>query len=770
MNISDKEKSSLRDLETKIGLEIPRVHQSEELPLDPESMRADDKRRLENAGKYRSFKEFTGHSNFGCFISPEGNVVGLALCNMNLTSIPNEILTFKHLKRLNLGDNKLRSLPRKIENLEELDQLQLFGNRISKIPVNLRSLSALTMINLASNNFREFPEIVLDVPNIRTIYFFDNRIVSLPESFFEKDFEVVVDRRERGRNSTSKVVYLEDNPIESPPIEIIRRGRDAIFEYFAALSADTQPLNEVKMIIVGDGGAGKTSLVKRLLERGFDPHEAQTHGINIDTWDVDTASEATTVNIWDFGGQEIMHATHQFFLSDRSLYVLVLDGRKDEDPEYWLKHVQSFGGNSPVLIVLNKVDQHPGFEVNRRFLKQKYPSIHSLHRVSCETEEGMQEVRDAIAVAIDLVEITRTEWPKPWFDIKRELQNLDEKFIRYDDFRSTCFKHGVSKKAQQEILVTFLHDLGSIVHFSDFRLRDTHVLDPRWLTGAVYRIINDITLAENHGILSLSDISNILESEAGESIYPPETHAYVIDIMKKFELCYSIDSSTILVPDLLGVQEPDLDFPFDDSLAFEIHYDFLPRSILPRFIVRQHMSIIRELRWRTGAVLEDATLESKAVVRSDQLARKIYINVAGKQKRDYLTVIRASFAEINSSFEKLSFSERLPMPDDPDVSISYKHLLMLEGQGENRYFPDGANHPYNVQELLGTIRIEAKYGEQELMRILQSIINETDSQERIIEKANSVVMMQPNFMGMGVNLNALAEKVLKWKTKKKNDG
>jgi GTPase SAR1 family protein len=47
-----------------------------------------------------------------------------------------------------------------------------------------------------------------------------------------------------------------------------------------------------------------------------------------------------TALVWDFGGQEIMHGTHQFFLSHRSLYLVVLDGRHDrakQDAEYWLK-------------------------------------------------------------------------------------------------------------------------------------------------------------------------------------------------------------------------------------------------------------------------------------------------------------------------------------------------------------------------------------------------------------------------------------------------
>lgn len=58
-----------------------------------------------------------------------------------------------------------------------------------------------------------------------------------------------------------------------------------------------------------------------------------------------------------------MHATHQFFLTKRSLYLLVLDARSSEEQnrlEYWLKIIGSFGGESPVIVVGNKLDLPPG--------------------------------------------------------------------------------------------------------------------------------------------------------------------------------------------------------------------------------------------------------------------------------------------------------------------------------------------------------------------------------------------------------------------------
>jgi internalin A len=144
------------------------------------------------------------------------------------------------------------------------------------------------------------------------------------------------------------------------------------------LLADRTPLNEAKLILVGFGAVGKTSLVNRLIHDKFDPHSAKTEGIQITQWPLRlNHAEDITLHVWDFGGQEIMHSTHQFFLTERSLYLLVLNGRQgheDEDADYWLELIQSFGGGSPVIVVLNKIHEHP-FDVNRGALQQKFPNI-----------------------------------------------------------------------------------------------------------------------------------------------------------------------------------------------------------------------------------------------------------------------------------------------------------------------------------------------------------------------------------------------------------
>jgi GTPase SAR1 family protein len=271
--------------------------------------------------------------------------------------------------------------------------------------------------------------------------------------------------------------------------------------------------------------------------------------------------------------------------------------------------------------------------------------------------------------------------------------------------------------------------------------------------------VNSKKLADAKGVLELSLLDEILKKkEKTDYHYPRDRYPYIIELMKKFELCYEIDEETVLIPDLLEVQEPEIDFDYDKSLRFLIEYDFLPKSIMPRFIVKMHKDIKGELRWRTGVVLEDKSFHSTAVIKADERDKKIYIYVNGAQRRDYFSVIRYAFQSINKSFEKLEATEKVPMPDDPAVTVSYEHLIRLEGKDVKEYIPDGAEKEYKVRDLLGTVYVEKKT-ETESLQLLRKLKEQSDTQETLLKKANDIIQLQPNFFGLGVNLNQLIKKV-----------
>ena len=120
---------------------------------------------------------------------------------------------------------------------------------------------------------------------------------------------------------------------------------------------------EVKLVLVGDGNVGKTSLVNRLVYGTFDPHEDTTRGVAITRWHINLPcidGQNARINIWDFGGQGNMHATHPYFFSRKAVYLVVLNIREDDRvnrAEYWIRLIRTYGGNSPIIIVANKVDQ-----------------------------------------------------------------------------------------------------------------------------------------------------------------------------------------------------------------------------------------------------------------------------------------------------------------------------------------------------------------------------------------------------------------------------
>lgn len=667
-----------------------------------------------------------GYSLNGYRLDKKDNVIGIYLAQRRLKKIPNTIFSFSKLKELELFDNHIHEIPPEISKLVNLTRLGLSHNLIQKIPPEISKLTKLKKLSLH-----------------------DNRITTIPPEITNLNME--------WRRNLDGGFIFHDNPIKSPPVEILNKGLAAVKIYFESLEEDQSTLNEVKVLLVGDGGAGKTSLTKAFLNETFNTNELTTHGIRIKKWDVKNDSKNMKVNIWDFGGQEVMHATHQFFLSKRSLYILVLDGRRDERPEYWLRHIESFGGDSPVLIILNKCDANPSFDINRPFLQKKYSEIKGFYRTSCATGQGIKKLKEALIKELAQVKLVETRWANSWFSVKQEIENLKKDYINYDEYETICREAGVTESYSQDVLVEFLNDLGVVVHFKQFELDDIHVLDPTWVTTAVYKIINSAVVSNNKGILKLKGLKEILsKQDNGRYIYPQDKYKYIIGLMKKFELCYELDTETILIPQLLDIVEPDFKFDFESSLKFILNYDdFLSPSIMPRFIVKIHKDIREKLIWRTGVVLENSGFETVAVVIADNEANQIQISVSGFQKKDYLAVILLFFREINDSFEKLKVNELIPMPDDSEITASYKTLVNYAKRGMDKYIPDCTDRVYNVEELLGLVQLDENKNFKQLLDILKRIDDKIEDRKSFDENVNRILDLKPNIAGIGINLNEL---------------
>jgi len=719
------------------------------------------------------------------------NLQQLDLNSNQLSALPPEIAQLQNLRYLYLNSNQLRTLPPEIAQLQNLQTLGLNSNQLSALSPEIGQLQNLKVLYLNSNQLRTLPPEISQLRNLQKFGLSSNQLSVLPPEIGQlrklkvlrlKSNQLSVLSREIARLHRIFRLELEDNPLKTPPYEIAMVGIDAIQGYFNALGKSPQSVNELKVVLVGEGASGKTSLVKRLFQEAFDPHEKQTHGIRIRDWTFPCDSQRTLkARLWDFGGQQIMHATHQFFLSKRSLYLLVLNGRKEEKTEYWLQHIEALGGKSPTLVILNKIDENPGFEVNRRFLKEKYPFIVDFYRISCCNELGITELKTAIKTAAMRVEILETLWAVNWLHVKQALEQKNQAgvdYIGYDSYLEICRANGINRETFQHTLIKFLHDLGVVIHFREALLEETNVINPEWVTEAVYKIVTSKELADKTGILSIDDLGKLLDSAR----YPSNKRNYIIALMKKFELCYEVPGKQqqILVPDLLEVQEPVFEFDFNDAIRFVLQYEFLPKTIMAKFIVRMHRDIKQKLRWRTGVVLEDQQFKTIAVIRADDEAKKIFIDVNGQQKREYFAALLYTFRDIHRIFAKMDVVELIRLPDNLEKTVDYQELIELEQRGKKEF--STGKRDYQISELLGAVRVadplqeiiailrtlsqQSQTTEELLKKLqhlpqLQQMAEQSDSEEDFMLKLNKIVMLQPNIAGVGINFNEIISELAK---------
>ena len=602
----------------------------------------------------------------------EGFITGIHIEGFNLSEIPNELIKhsdiYDSLIHLNLQDNDLNDIS-SLKNFPNLKYLNLKINNIVDISV-LKKTNQITYLNLHRNQIENIEPLqyliqlrtlflwankitdILPLKNLkslRVLELIDNPITSLPKwicDFPNMDIQW-------SSQWSENFITFNDNPIESPPLEIIKQGKKAIKNYFKELEKGKVNLYETKLLLVGYGAVGKTSLMKRLVFDEYNENELSTEGIDIKRWNLKSKeNKRLTINIWDFGGQEIYHSTHQFFLSKRSIYLLVWDARIDKmmpnlaSFDYWLRIVSLLSQNSPILVIQNKIDQRASL-VAEKYLKDYFPNIVGFYKVSAKEKMGIEELKEIISKEINKLPHIGEQLPKVWIDIRDNLKQSNQNFVKLDDYFSICKDFGIDIE-QALHLSNYFHDLGVFLHFQDNDiLRNIIFLNPDWATKAVYKIIDTKEVVLNQGKFNYSQLRNIWKD------YPDDKFNFLIELMKKFELCFLLPNQTdYIVPGLLPPNHPDSIDNWDNknNLQFEFRYKFMPAGIITRLIVRMHDFIKNTLFWSQGVVIKRE--ETEALISSNTLERYISIKIKGKNRQDLFGIIRYELENIHKTLKE----------------------------------------------------------------------------------------------------------------------
>ncbi|UCH94370.1 MAG: leucine-rich repeat domain-containing protein, partial [Candidatus Aminicenantes bacterium] len=267
--------------------------------------------------------------------------------------------TNKELKQLDIGKIWRYTNGYAMDGSGNIVGLNLYNAKLADISF-LKDFHHLTHLDLSSNQIADISPLK-GLKSLNKLVLDNNKITQLPIEFVEQGMEI------KWEDDYRDGIILEGNPLEIPPIEIVKQGTKAVRNYFKELIKESVHLLHAKLLIVGNGEVGKTTLMKKLKDNNFKVKvgkESSTHGINIVPWELkcpfkQNHAEKVKINFWDFGGQDIYHATHQFFLTKRSLYLFVWEARKEEESrsfDYWLNIIKLLSANSPVIVVMNKYD------------------------------------------------------------------------------------------------------------------------------------------------------------------------------------------------------------------------------------------------------------------------------------------------------------------------------------------------------------------------------------------------------------------------------
>lgn len=621
-----------------------------------------------------------------------------------------------NLTNLGLSYNEITDISI-LKQLSNLTSLFLKKNQITDIS-SLEQLNSLTNLDLSYNQIIDI-SFLKQLTNFNLLDLRNNQIINInplshltqPQSLFLNNNEIeditsLVPLMEKGLEVSweAKVDKLSigNNPLKTPPPEIIKEGQASVLGYFKEIKEQGgTPLYEAKMLIVGEGGAGKTTLAEKLQDEDCKmPEECETtKGIDIHELNFTTkAGNEFVINLWDFGGQEIYHSTHQFFLTKRSLYILVDDTRKDDksihDPSfnYWLQTVDLFGAGSPLLIVQNeKGGRSKALDIGG--MKSRFGEMikNDPYPTNLLTKKGLAEVKEAIFKEVQKLPHVGHTLPKKWIEIRNVLLKKEQEGLSYISLREyyeICKSYGIPEKKRALWLSKYLHDLGMFLHFQDEKagvLKKTIVLKNSWATEAVYKIIDDEEIKKNKGTFEKSATKRIWDEEKY-----CDMHDELLGLMNKFELCYELRDTkkrTFLVPQLMPVPRSTYDWNEENNLQLNYQYGFMPKGLISRFMIRLNRHVQQpNLAWRSGVILEKGTTRAEVIETYGK--REITIRVEGNARKVFLNIISDAFDELHRQFEGLKVEKKVPCNcatcKNKKVPNFYKYSDLVHRRSKNK--------------------------------------------------------------------------------------
>ena len=534
--------------------------------------------------------------------------------NKNLKSLEFET-ALPALWHFDVSDSALEELklPAGFENLKWLDasrnQLKTF--------VPQGQFKKLTYLDLSSNQLNDFPTAILD------------KLAALEGLYLKGN----------------------DNFPSTKNLSINKQGNCLPFmQRFARELKKGQTVNnEFKVLLVGNGGVGKTCLVERLVYDSFEKEHLSTHGVALEQYlnEENPKEFPYILNLWDFGGQDIYHATHRLFMQSNAIYLALWDEKTlkndtseiEEEGEirkyenfslqYWLHYIKHQGGNSPIIVVKTKTKEDSSFHPQQQEIQTRYGVSDFLQidsKVDDWTDNGFDRLLLFIKESIKKLR-QEQELPKNWAELRqhlRLLQKAGNQVLSIDEYLDIASDYDI--ECPMEVLTDWLVTSG-VVFYRVGYFDSTIILDQQWAIKAIYTVFKRTDNSPYYrikdtqsGKFTGKDLQSFWKS--AEYNFSSAEQELLVNFMLGCEICFEVENEDenkeisfeerkFFAPQMMSEGQPESVDMFlnitdkNELLYIRYAHNFLHYGIIQSFIVRtQNLADVRGI-WKYGIVLKE---------------------------------------------------------------------------------------------------------------------------------------------------------------------
>ncbi|MFW9879102.1 MAG: Rab family GTPase [Candidatus Thorarchaeota archaeon] len=160
-----------------------------------------------------------------------------------------------------------------------------------------------------------------------------------------------------------------------------------------------------KISIIGDGGVGKTSLIKKFTKGTFEKDYVKTIGAQFSRYDKEINGDIINLIFWDIAGQDDFNFLHPLFYKESRAGIIVCsleenDLGKDSfiHIKNWYNELKKYCSNIPVVLFANKIDLVKENNINIIKIQEivKKYGFFGYYLTSAKTGQGVIEAFNAI--------------------------------------------------------------------------------------------------------------------------------------------------------------------------------------------------------------------------------------------------------------------------------------------------------------------------------------------------------------------------------------